>query len=368
MPSLDGLRGVAIGGVLAAHFLNAWPGQAPLDRAVLAGLGLGWAGVDLFFVLSGFLITGILVDSLGRRGWWGAFLARRALRIFPLYFLALALFGLFGPAAGLIDPWTFGRWGWWYWTYLGNWAYPARQVIPPLSHLWSLAVEEQFYLAWPAVVLLARGRRLAWTAGALVLAGPALRALVVHATDWPVGSAYRVTPGRLDELALGALLAVALRDAGWRPWVRRAWPAALAAGAAGFLALGLALGSFDMHREPLEIWSHSLLGLGFAGLTAGAVVGEGTPAPLQRLLAWRPLPWLGRYSYGLYVVHYFVHLAALGALSATPGGAALLGSRTGYALYAAGGVAVSLGLAMASWHLLERRCLALKRYFVARPA
>jgi peptidoglycan/LPS O-acetylase OafA/YrhL len=367
MPSLDGLRGVAIGGVLAAHFLNAWPGQAPLDRAVLAGLGLGWAGVDLFFVLSGFLITGILVDTLGRRGWWGTFLARRALRIFPLYFLALALFGLFGPAAGLIDPWTFGRWGWWYWTYLGNWAFAARQVIPPLSHFWSLAVEEQFYLCWPAVVLVARGRRLAWTAGALVLAGPALRALVVHATDWPVGSAYRVTPGRLDELALGALLAVALREAAWRPWVRRAWPAALVAGAAGFLALGLALGPFDMHREPLEIWSHSLLGLGFAGLVAGAVVGEGTPAPLQRLLAWRPLPWLGRYSYGLYVVHYFVHLTALRWLRSTPTGAALLADRLGYALYAAAGAGVSLALAWASWHLVERRFLALKRFFVARP-
>ncbi len=368
MPSLDGLRGVAIGGVLAAHFLNAWPGRAPLDQAVIAALGLGWAGVDLFFVLSGFLITGILVDTLGARRWWGDFLARRALRIFPLYFVALALFGLLGPAAGLIDPWTFGRWGWWYWSYLGNWAYAARQVIPPLSHFWSLAVEEQFYLAWPAVVLLARGRRLAWTAAALVLAGPGLRALIVHASGWPVGSAYRVTPGRLDELALGALLAVALRDQALRPWVRRGWPLALAAGAAGFLALGLAQGPFDMHRPAMEIWSHSLLGLGFGGLVAGAVVGEGTAAPLQRLLGARPLRLLGRYSYGLYVVHYFVHRAALVALSAAPAGAALLGYRAGYLVYAALGALASLALAAASFHLLERRFLALKRFFVAAPS
>jgi peptidoglycan/LPS O-acetylase OafA/YrhL len=369
MPSLDGLRGLAIGGVLAAHFLNAWPGRTPLDEAVIGALGLGWAGVDLFFVLSGLLITGILVDTLDARGWWRSFLARRALRIFPLYYLALALFGLLGPAAGLIDPWTFGRWGWWYWAYLGNWAFAARQVIPPLSHFWSLAVEEQFYLAWPAVVLLARGRRLAWAALALVLAGPLLRALVVHATGWPPGSAYRVTPGRLDELAVGALLAVALRDAAWRPWVRRAWPWAAGAGALGFVALGLAQGPFDMHRPALEIWSHSLLALCFGGLVAGAVAGEGDTArpPLQRLLGARALQLLGRYSYGLYVVHYFVHLAGLRALRATPAGASLLGSRPGYALYAAGGAAVSLGLAVASWHLLERRFLALKRFFPARP-
>jgi len=104
MPSLDGLRGVAIGGVLAAHFLNAWPGRTALDEAAVAALGLGWAGVDLFFVLSGLLITGILVDTLGAPRWWRSFMARRALRIFPLYYLALALFGLLGPAAGLIDP------------------------------------------------------------------------------------------------------------------------------------------------------------------------------------------------------------------------------------------------------------------------
>lgn len=367
MPSLDGLRGLAIGGVLAAHLLNAWPGRAPLDEALIAALGLGWAGVDLFFVLSGLLITGILVDGLGAPRWWRSFMARRALRIFPLYYLALALFGLLGPAAGLIDPWTFGRWGWWYWSYLGNWAFAAGQVIPPLSHFWSLAVEEQFYLLWPAVVLLARGRRLAWAALALVLAGPALRALVVYATCWPPGSAYRVTPGRLDELAMGAALAVALRDAALRPWVRRAWPLAAAAGGSGFLLLGLAQGPFDMHRPALEIWSHSLLGLGFAGLVAGAVTGEGTAAPLQRLLRLAPLQALGRYSYGLYVVHYFVHVGLLRALRATPAGAALLGSRPGYALYALGGAAASLALAVASWHLVERRFLALKRFFPARP-
>jgi len=367
MHGLDGLRGLAIGGVLAAHFLNAWPGQTTVDRAVIGALGLGWAGVDLFFVLSGLLITGILVDTLGAEGWWSSFLARRALRIFPLYWLALALFGLLGPAAGLIDPWTFGRWGWWYWAYLGNWAFPFQQVIPPLSHFWSLGVEEQFYLAWPAVVLWARGRRLGQVALALFLLGPALRAVIVYATDWPPGSAYRVTPGRVDQLALGALLAVLLRSPRGRAFLRRAWGPAAAAGPLGFVALGLAQDAFDMHRPALEIWSHTLLGLAFGGLVAGTVCTEATAAPLQRLLEARPLQALGRYSYGIYVIHYFVHLAALRWLRGSEAGAALLGSRAGYLAYAAGGVAVTVALAVASWHLLEKRFLSLKRYFVVRP-
>jgi peptidoglycan/LPS O-acetylase OafA/YrhL len=356
--TLDGLRGLAIAGVLACHFLNAWPGRTPVDRLAIEGLGLGWAGVDLFFVLSGFLITGILVDSLGARRWWWGFLVRRALRIFPLYYLALALFGLLGPAVGLVDPWTFGRWGRWYWSYLGNWAFPAREVIPALSHFWSLGVEEQFYLAWPAVVLLARGRRLGLVSAALVLAGPALRALVVD-SGWPVGSAFRVTPGRVDALAMGALLAVLLRSTAGRAAVARTWRPAALLGALGFAALGAPLG-FDMHARPLEIWSHSLLAVAFGGLLAGAVLAEGSASPLARALSARPLRRLGRYAYGLYVWHYFVHVGALAALRARPWGAALLATRAGYLAYAAGGVLASLAAAALSYRLVERPFLALK--------
>ncbi len=366
MPSLDGLRGLAIGGVLASHFLASWPTASPGDRAFIALVGLGWSGVDLFFVLSGFLITGILVDTLGAATWWGSFLARRTLRIFPLYYLALAIFWWAGPAAGLIDPWTLRRWGWWYWGYLGNWAFAAEQTIPSLTHFWSLAVEEQFYLLWPAVVWLARGRWLAWVAAGLFAAGPLLRLVIVEASGWPVGSAFRVTPGRLDQLALGALLAVLFRSAAGRAWLWRWWRPVAVAGALGFLALGLPLGPFDMHRAPLEIWAHTLLGLAYGGLLCGAVAGEGTGGALQRLLGVAPLQVLGRYSYGLYVVHYFVQEAGLPLLRRWPAGATALTTRGGVLAWAAVATAVSLGLAWLSWHLFERRFLALKSRFVAR--
>ncbi len=325
--------------------------------------------MDLFFVLSGFLITGILVDTLGDERYWSGFLVRRALRIFPLYFVVLAVFGLAGPALGLVDPWTFGRWGWWYWSYLGNWAYPARQVIPALSHLWSLAVEEQFYLVWPALVLVARGgrrARLGALAAALFAAGPALRAAIA-ASGWPVGTAYRVTPGRIDSLALGALLAVLLRSERGRAAVRRGWAWIAAAGAAAFLALGAPRG-FDMHVRALEIWSHTFLALAAGGLLAGAVLLADTGRPLARLLEARPLVALGRYSYGLYVVHYLVHVGALRALRATPAGAALLATRAGYLAYAVAGALASLALAWTSWHVIERPFLGLKDRLAPRHA
>jgi peptidoglycan/LPS O-acetylase OafA/YrhL len=364
--ALDGLRGLAIAGVLACHFLNAWPGATPLDRAAIAALGLGWAGVDLFFVLSGFLITGILVDTLGAERWWTGFLIRRALRIFPLYYLALALFGLAGPALGLVDPWTFGRWGWWYWSYLGNWAFPAEQVIPALSHFWSLAVEEQFYLGWPVVVLLARGRRLAAVCAGLFAAGPLFRLVIVDG-GWPAGSAFRVTPGRVDALALGGLLALALRDPALRgATLRLARPAAIA-GAVGFVALGARHG-FDMHARPLELWSHTFLALAFAGLLAAAVGSEAAGGRLAAALSTPRLRALGRYAYGLYVWHYLVHVGALRALRATDAGAALLATRAGYAAYAILGVAASLALAWASWHGVERRFLAWKDRLAPRVA
>jgi peptidoglycan/LPS O-acetylase OafA/YrhL len=367
MPSLDGLRGLAIGGVLASHFLGPWPVAGPGDRAFMAVIGLGWSGVDLFFVLSGFLITGILVDTLGAAGWWRSFLARRTLRIVPLYYLALAIFWWAGPAAGLIDAWTLRRWGFWYWGYLGNWAFAAQQTIPSLVHFWSLAVEEQFYLLWPLVVWLARGRWLALVAAGLFAAGPLLRWVIVEWSGWPVGSAFRVTPGRLDQLALGALLAVLFRSTAGRAGLRRWWGVAAVAGALAFLLLGLPLGPFDMHRAPLEIWSHTLLGLAYGGLLTGAVAGEGTGGRLQRFLGAGPLQVLGRYSYGLYVVHYFVHEAAWPALRRWPPGGAALATRGGVLAYAVAATAASLGLAWLSWHLFEKRFLALKSRFVARP-
>src|SRR6185503_19750329 len=155
VPSLDGIRGLAIAIVLVHNGTFILHGShATLPKVAAAVAAAGWLGVQLFFVLSGFLITGILLDSRTRPQFFRTFYTRRTLRIFPLYyaFLASALFIV--PLLANVPDWhaTALRNQVFYWTYTSNWANPLGYAIPGLSHFWSLAVEEQFYLFWPVVV------------------------------------------------------------------------------------------------------------------------------------------------------------------------------------------------------------------------
>ena len=166
IPVLDGLRGLAVVLVLLFH-LDRLSGAAWPDRVLARLFGAGWVGVDLFFVLSGFLITGILVDTAAQRNFFRNFYARRALRIFPLYYALLvvgfAVYPTFAPAIHADRDWRLFLDGqWWFWSYLANIRLAAVGGAPMnFGHLWSVAIEEQFYLVWPLLLLLAwrLGRR-----------------------------------------------------------------------------------------------------------------------------------------------------------------------------------------------------------------
>src|SRR5688572_7114217 len=148
IPALDGLRGIAVLIVLGFHI---FPNHVKF----------GWAGVDLFFVLSGFLITGILLESKGTPNYYRNYLAKRTLRIFPLYYFFLIVFFIVFPLVGYSD--SIYNYDYlsstqsWYWLYIQNWRiffdphYPGEDII---SHFWSLAIEEQFYIFWPLVIYL----------------------------------------------------------------------------------------------------------------------------------------------------------------------------------------------------------------------
>jgi peptidoglycan/LPS O-acetylase OafA/YrhL len=173
IPALDGLRGIAIILVMLHHFTYYRP-ETGID-AVIAGVPLfGWVGVDLFFVLSGFLITGILLDSRGSTRYFTNFYARRTLRIFPLYYLVLFLALVALPQFPSVHTVLAGdiemppRWP--YWAYLTNFSVAERGFVHGwVDVAWSLAIEEQFYLVWPLVIWLCPQRLLPWLCTAIVI-------------------------------------------------------------------------------------------------------------------------------------------------------------------------------------------------------
>src|SRR3981081_3459715 len=198
---LDGLRGIAILLVMIYHQTVA-VGSTPVDRFVGFWTLSGWVGVDLFFVLSGFLITGILYDSRGSTGYFRNFYARRVLRIFPLYYAVVALSLFILPH---LPHWKLDSLAringdeLWYWTYLSNFSIGAhsefRHGILDIS--WSLAIEEQFYLTWPILVLLLSRRWLVTLCCALFVLALAWRSALIFAGVSPITVAV-LTPGRVD--------------------------------------------------------------------------------------------------------------------------------------------------------------------------
>ena len=219
LPALDGIRGLAILMVMVYH-LTLLPGDAGVDRIWAAVAAFGWAGVDLFFVLSGFLITGILWEARGGPpgAYFRNFYARRTLRIFPLYYAVMVLLLVVLPRLPHPQAARYGAVGGeqvWYWTYLSNFAIGLRHEwnLGSLDVSWSLAIEEQFYLVWPAVVLLLGRRALMGFCAAVVAAAVLCRTALTLSGGHPIAISV-LTPCRMDALAVGAFLALAVRGPG----------------------------------------------------------------------------------------------------------------------------------------------------------
>ncbi len=372
-PELDGLRGLAILMVIFGHYRRQFPAFGWLGGILQHVFGWGWIGVDLFFVLSGFLITGILYDAKGQENYFRNFYARRFLRIFPLYYsflaallLGLAAFGFLWPASYGHSPSAHKLWSSqaWLWTYTFNIrsALAYNTVIVAIGHLWSLSVEEQFYLVWPLVIFLIPSRRLARVCVAILVVSPILRlaASVAGVSGWAI---YTLTPFRLDGFACGALLAVYLRAGG-----------NLTGSMGGLLRVSGILGIITMaatfllrHRWPwIADLRYSALALLFTWLLSLALAQKATPA--RRICMAKPMRWLGKYSYGIYVFH----LPILEGSKAVFRGIGLLGAIYSSAalcvLFAAFNVTIALLAAYLSYHLYEKHFLKLKKYFPEKTA
>jgi peptidoglycan/LPS O-acetylase OafA/YrhL len=383
-PALDGIRAVAFLMVFAQHYLL---------------IPWGWSGVDLFFVLSGFLITGILYDSRNDTHRVRNFYVRRSLRIFPLYYSVMLVLLLMQPVA----HWNWSE-SWIVWpAYIGNFArflHPSQYGDPIqalgdfqlrgsighhslllyLGHFWSLCVEEQFYLIWPWLVFWTCDRKkLASICALSVPVALALRlAGQAFLAGWMLTNEvlYRATPFRIDALLFGGLIALAIRGP-WKQYLlafsRYLFPAFLA-----FIARWIVFspwGHIWRRGYQYPAW-HFTWGLTAIDLLAGSMilVAIQPQCYLHRVLNVRPLRALGRISYGLYVFHDIPHTAyaaLVDRLFLAPSATSAAHDLHSMALKARGLTALiallaTIALASLSYRFLERPFLNLKERWTIR--
>jgi peptidoglycan/LPS O-acetylase OafA/YrhL len=363
--ALDGVRGLAILLVIPHNVTDydAAGGWALIPAAIARA---GWIGVELFFVLSGYLITRNLLEAKGDAHYYRSFYARRVLRIVPLYYLLLALFLFLVPhlielPQSVLDSY---RGQLWFWLFLNNWVQAFGHTISWFGPCWSLAVEEQFYLLWPFVIALCPPERLLRLCALVVGAAFCARVALLAAHVDP-DSIYRLTVSRMDALGAGAAVAVLARDPRALAFIRaRAttlmWTAAAVLVAGAIVSRGYSLESLFTY----SVCYTSIALAAAAILIVLLVPPAGRPRTIERLLSLAPLRSVGRYSYAIYLLHFPLWL--------------LIRDRAGHWLAPTGAAApwlLAAVIALASWLLgfVSWRCyeapiLRLKRFFPVHAA
>lgn len=365
-PALDGIRGLAILLVLAHNLELLDDAQGFFGHWLETALDVGWIGVQLFFVLSGFLITRGLIASRETPDYYRNFYMRRVLRIFPLYYAVLVFtFGVLAllnlqPSKVAADaPNQI-----WFWLYLSNWTGPAGICGPSLPHFWSLAVEEQFYLLWPLVVRHSPPRQLLRWCGLFFAASFAVRYGMVSIGADPE-AIYESSLSRMDALAIGAAAAAAFS----LPAVATQLALHRNKILAGAMLLGFA-GLIGTHGYPRvfpvgQTIGYSVLAVVFVGLIVAAVAADNAQAGgWASYLRLRPLRALGKYSYAMYIFHKPLHdwigIPLLEAQGLRHENSPYL--TLAYMLVMA---LVCFGMAVLSYHLFEKHFLKLKDRFPA---
>ena len=300
IPALDGLRGVAVLLVVVFHFHYIFAFGPGPEGVFYRCLDFGWCGVNLFFALSGFLITGILLDTKNSKSFFTTFYARRAIRIFPLYYAFLLFVFALNQAHYLLPsirpvPTHWGS----YLLYLQNME-PVTNIR--LGHLWSLAVEEQFYLFWPALVYLVPSRYLVRASVTLAICCFVFRCGVIAlGVSFPV---FVSVVTRLDELVLGSLVAMIVRRPALLEYVRRK------------LWIGLTAGFLVLLATAIDYRLMNTIGLSALGVlfSSSVLLTVESSGALARVLSVSWLRSVGRYGYAIYILHPTLFAATAGPL------------------------------------------------------
>jgi peptidoglycan/LPS O-acetylase OafA/YrhL len=340
VPQLDVLRGVAVLVVMFHHVTGLAP-SLHLDPIVR----MGYTGVDLFFVLSGFLITGILVRSKDQPGYFRNFYARRVLRIWPIYYALLLFTFLLLPFLaptlknsifGLSHPWQS------FFFFVQNLFAKGQSAFDTVRVTWSLAIEEQFYLAWPVIVWLVPRRSLKSLALSAVLVSIGVRWAVLYGLIPPI-DVYTNSITRLDGLGMGAFLALWIPEADTRvvKYAGFAVPTAV-------LALGVIGGWFN----PAHYAFYTAVALCFAGMLCAAI-------NLPGLSNFSALRYTGKISYCLYLIHVPIIQLMVWARKFLP----LAPSFGADIAMLVAAFALCFVLASLSWKYFESRVLRLKSHF-----
>ena len=358
VPELDGLRGLAILIVTLYRFGKDFPTDTVVGKMLGLAFSLGDRGVELFFVLSGFLITGILIDGKDRPHYFRNFIARRSLRIFPLYFctlLALVVAANCLPSVREMFAQPLGN-QFYLWTYLANvkMSVEDQWCFGYLDHFWSLCVEEHFYLVWPLVLFCIRSPHALRVAIGLAILSAASRIAFVLVTHHGV-AADVLTLFRMDALLIGSAVALLVRTPqGLEPL--RKWLPMTVLGCVAIVATGLMLNK-RLYTIPLSIWPTV-----WACILIWLLNADRTDV-LARFFNLRLLRSLGKYSYAMYVFQNPLIPLMSAVLSVTSLTSALGDPVVAHLVYIALMSTVTYLAAIASWNLLERHFLKLKRFF-----
>lgn len=363
VPELDGLRGLAIAGVLITH-LYLWafvPAQNAVHAALHRLFSLSHTGVDLFFVLSGYLIGGILLQARSSPNFYRAFYARRFFRILPVYALLLLSWLLLRSdrldqlnGGILFAPRDVPLWSYPLFAQNLAMALVGSMGCTWLVVTWSLAIEEQFYLVMPWTVRQLDESRLLALAAGLVLLAPAVRLTLLELSPRAGIAAVFLPVSRMDALLLGVIAALLLRDAAARAWLQahRALLSASALGL-GLVFLSLSLGDYGMISWVATPFGLSAVAFFYFVLLLLAL--HPAESGWRRMLRWRWLGWLGTVSYFVYLFHLPLSYLLHGTLRHQPP-RLVQPADYGVTLLV---LAATLGLAALSWHMLEKPLLRL---------